>query len=248
MSNDAAAIEAMRSVPSTTGHLRRGDFEATDYAGTGAEETILELEANQPLGLRNGQRYRLAIVASETFTTDGTADDTQTVSLSSDFIDSDVTNPNAVAYVDNSGDGTPDTRAAVSAEDYGNNTVDVADEGTTNAEGVVYYAVGAQASVKLRKVGPGGSNSETLIEHDASLLNNRDPNRDPLRFNLNASELQPVIPTDWSLVLNVSGPFPVGIEDPEAVNLLVSLPIRRSRQSEIEGLAGAVRRDSAGRI
>jgi hypothetical protein len=145
---------------------------------------------------------------------------------------------------DDDGDDDPDS------VNYSGNSFDYTDDGTDN-DLTVYYVAATQASLKLKKVAPGGSASETLVEHDVALINRRDPNRDPLEFRLNASALQAVVPTNWTLEWTIDGPYNAGWDDstdPTPVNFLVSVPIRRATVSEIDGLAQAVRTDSSQRV
>lgn len=234
-----AAIGQVATVPDT---LVRSDFSTTDHAGGSGETVILEWQAEQPVALEDGQVYEVTPVATETYTLDGTADNTETVTLSHDFIDAEVTDPNVVAYSADTGNRLP-----TSNPDYANDTVDVDDGGETGVDAKIHYAVGTQASLELHKRGPSGSNGERLVAHDVALINGRDQNRDPLMFDLNASPVQPVVPSNWSLQFRLDGPFSTEFgQDP--INFLVSLPIRRARAAEIEDLASVVRNDSADRV
>jgi len=235
-------VNTLRQVDTTPETLRRGNFEASAHAGGSGETTILSLKASQPLALRQGMRYRFVPVARETFTTDGTADNTETFTLSHNLIDSSVSDD--LVLFEGSNQVQPDS------VDYGADSFDYTDDGTDNSI-TAYYVAATQAQIKLKKVGPGGSTSETLVEHDAALINQRDPDRDPLTFDLNASPLQAVIPSDWSLEWTVTGPFNAGYDpdnDPTPVNFLVSIPIRRAAPSEIPNLGSHVRRDSSQRV
>ena len=115
----------------------------------------------------------------------------------------------------------------------------------------VYYVAATQAQLKLKKVAPGGSNSETLVEHDTALTNRRDPNRDGLTFQFNQSPLQGTIPKDWRLEWTIDGPYGAGYDpdaDPVPVNFLVSVPINRAQVAEVEGLGSAVGDDTSDRV
>jgi len=231
----------LASIPTSRGTLSRGDFENTAHAGGSGETTILEHKARQPITLRNGARYRVAPVVRGTYTTDGTGGDTETVSLSENLIESDVTE-DLVVYKDGA-------RVAPDSVDYSNDSFDFTDP-DTNSTLTYYHVTDQQASLKIKKVGPGGSVSETLVRHDAALINQRDPNRDPLEFDLNASPVQGTIPKDWSLEVTLSGPFNSGWSDsdPAPENFLVSMPIERSETTDVEGLGSYVRSDSSRRV
>jgi len=234
-------INRLRAADSTATTLSRPDFEAAAYPAGGDETAILEHKADQPFALRNGARYRIVPVVRESFTTDGSAGDTETFDVPG-LLDSAVSQ-DVVLYDD--GDLVePD------AVDYANGTFDYTDA-DTGSDLTAYYVSKAQANLKLKKVGPGGSNGETLVRHDAGLLNRRDPNRDPLTFELTASPLQSVVPADYTLKWTISGPYAAGWDpetDPEPVSLLVSLPIARAAVEQIDGLASAVALDSSERV
>jgi len=151
--------------------------------------------------------------------------------------------PHLVAYADG---------AAVQPDsvDYAGDSFDYTDGGAAE-DLTVYYVAATQAQIKLKKVAPGGSNSETLVEHDAALINRRDPNSDPLEFELTMSPLQGTVPKDWHLKWTVKGPFNAGWDpetDPAPVNFLVSVPINRATVSEVEGLSTAVSQDTSDRV
>ncbi|WP_144901359.1 hypothetical protein [Halobellus captivus] len=234
-------LNRLANVKTSRETLKRGDFEEKAHAGGSGESVILEYQADQPIALRPGVPYRIVPVARESFTSDGSGTQ-QTFTLSHNLIDSDVSD-DVVLYVDGA-ITQPDSI------DYANDSFDYTDDGT-NQDLTVYYVAATQASVKLKKVAPGGSNSESLVEHDAALINRRDPNRDPNTFSFNASPLQGTVPKNWSLQWTVDGPFNAGRDpatDPAPVNMLVSVPINRSTVSDIKGLASEVSEDSSDRV
>ena len=234
-------VEKLAEIPTKPGTLRRDDFDASLHSGGSGETTILSKRARQPFALRPGATYRVVPVARETFTSDGSGTQ-QTFNLSHDLFDSDVSD-DLVLFADGA-------RVSPDAVDYGADSFDYTDGGAQEDLTVFYVAV-TQAQVKLRKVAPGGSNSETLVEHDTALINRRDPNRDPLEFSLTASPLQRLVPKDWRLEWTVKGPFSAGWDpdtDPVPVNFLVSVPINRARTAEVEGLAAAVSDDTSDRV
>jgi hypothetical protein len=232
-------MERLAAVDTRPTALRRADFEESPHAGGSGEDTIYEFTANAPFGIRD-QRYRVVPVARESFSTDGNSDQ-DTFTLSHDIIDSRVSD-DLVLY-------EGDQQVSADSIDYANDTFDYTDNGTGN-DLTAYYVVATQAAVKIRKVAPGDSNSETLVEHDAALINRRDPNKDPLVFDLNASQLQRTVPRDWKLQITIRGPFDAGRDpdtDPAPVNALVQIPINRADVAEVDGLAAAVNTDTARR-
>lgn len=218
--------------------LKRSDFAESAHAGGSGRSTIYEFTADQPLAIRDG-RYRIVPVARETFTTDGNSDQ-DTFGLAHNIIDSRVSD-DLVLY-------EGDQKVSEDSIDYANNEITYTDNGTGN-DLTAYYVTATQANVKIRKVAPGDSNSETLVEHDAALINRRDPNRDPLVFELTRSQLQRTVPRDFSIEVTIDGPFNAGRDpetDPAPVNALLQIPVRRSNVAEVDGLGGAVRDDMTG--
>jgi hypothetical protein len=234
-------INRLREIDTEATTLSRANFEGSPYAADSDETAILEYKTDQPFALRNGARYRIVPVVRETFTTDGN-NDQDTFNLSADIIDSDVSD-DLVLY-------EGDQRVSEDSVDYANDSFDYTDNGTGD-DLTAYYVSATQANLKLKKVGPGGSNGETLVRHDAGLLNRRDPNRDPLTLELDASPLQAVVPADYTLKWTISGSYSAGWDpdtDPEPVNLIVSVPINRAVVEQVEGLASAVAVDSSERV
>ncbi|TKX86208.1 hypothetical protein EXE43_09570 [Halorubrum sp. SS5] len=234
-------VERLGDVDTERDTLRRADFEASTHSGGSGESVILSHKAVQPIALRQGVPYRIVPVARETFTTDGSGT-SQTFNLAHNLIDSDVSD-NLVLYADG-------TLADPDSIDFAADSFDYTDGGAAE-DLTVYYVAATQASLKLKKVAPGGSNSETLVEHDAALINRRQPNRDPLEFNLNQSALQGTVPKNWRLEWTIDGPFAAGWDpdaDPAPVNLLVSVPINRATTDEVEGLGPAVGQDTSNRV
>jgi len=234
-------LKRLGRIPTKKATLRRGDFEAAAHAGGAGETVVLEREAIQPIALRNGARYRVTPLARQSYDADSDDTNTETINLNQPLLDSDVTDD--VALFEDGSQVSPDS------VDYDANTVDYQAGADTSL--TVYYVPEAQANVKLKKVAPGGSNSETLIQHDAGIINRRDPNRDPLIVDLNASRLQATVPSDWTLQWTVDGPFSSGWDpdnDPTPVNWLVSLPIARASVDDVDGLDGAVRDDTSRRV
>lgn len=237
-----AILDELREIETEPTTLSRANFDGAPYAAGSDETAILEYKTDQPFALRNGARYRIVPVVRETFTTDGTGGNTETFNLGSDLIESDVSD-DLVLYDDG-------TQVSPDSIDYAADSFDYTDA-DTGSDLTVYYVAQTQANLKLKKVGPGGSNGETLVRHDAGLLNRRDPNRDPLSFEMDASPLQAVVPKDYTLKWTIDGSYSAGWDpdtDPEPVNLIVSMPINRAQVEQVDGLASAVAVDSSERV
>ncbi|TKX79549.1 hypothetical protein EXE53_15405 [Halorubrum sp. SD626R] len=234
-------VNRLDDVDTRRATLRRGDFEGAPHAGGSSDSVILDYKARQPIALRQGGIYRVVPVARETFTTDGSGTQ-QTFNLSHNLIDSDVSD-DLVLYADGA-------QAEPDSVDYAADSFDYTDGGAAE-DLTVFYVAATQASIKLKKVGPGGSNSETLVEHDVALINRREPNRDPLKFTFDRSPIQGTVPKDWHLKWEIDGPFNAGWDpetDPAPVNMLVSVPINRATVAEVEGLSTAVGQDTSNRV
>jgi len=234
-------VNKLADISTSPATLRRGDFEASPHSGGSGETVVLSKKARQPFALRRGVPYRVVPVARESFATDGSGT-SQTFNLSHNLIDSDVSD-DLLVYADGA-------QASPDSVDYANDSFDYTDGGAAE-DLTVYYVAATQAQLKLMKVAPGGSNKETLVEHDAALINRRDPNRDPLTFEFNQSKLQATVPKDWRLEWTIDGPFSAGFDpdtDPVPVNFLVSVPINRASVAEVDGLGSAVSNDSSDRV
>jgi len=234
-------MKRLRQYETSPETLRRSDFEPAAHAAGSGETVVLERQAIQPIALRNGARYRFTPVARQSTTADGDETNTETIDLNKPLLDSDVTDD--VALFEDGQQVAPD------AVDYDAGTVDY--QAAADATLTVYYVPRAQGVVRLKKVAPGGSNSETILQHDAGMINRRDPNRDPLEVETIPNTLQATIPSDWRLRWTIDADWSSGWDpdaDPTPTNWLVSLPISRSVVDSIDGLDAAVRNDSSRRV
>ncbi|MFC7069492.1 hypothetical protein [Halobaculum lipolyticum] len=229
--------------------VHRDQFAKSDFAlspGTPNDRTrVGTLQANRAHMLRETEPLEYAIMAYETFTTDGTGGNTETFNLSHNPVDSGATDVNLVLY-----EGT--NRVQPDSVDLGADTFDYTDDGTDNDLGV-YYASGEQAQLQLVKEAPNGVN-ETLDSRLINKLHLRDNAKEPIELSLGRSYWQRYVPTDWTLDLYVDAPYTAafmqdvdGGGDPEpATNAIVSVPYSAATGS-IEGLGAVVRMDAARR-
>lgn len=228
--------EKLSNVPIRGMRLAKSDFEQSD--NTAGEETVVaSYQAERPLALRAGEPFEMAVVAFESFTTDGTGGNSETFNLSNDLIDSPSVPTSFVLYEGGSV-VQPDS------VDYSANSFDYTDDGTNN-DLYAFYATSEQAKVKVRKVSPSGI-PEDLYENDAGLIARRDTGKSPLTMSFE-SELQPLIPTNWRLEVVLDAPYSFNWSDPNddgatPINLLIDFPVSRASQ-KIEGLSKAVRAD-----
>lgn len=223
------------------GRIQRDEW---DYSTNTSDEpsVVATFDASRPVVLREDREVDLAIPAHETFTTNGTADDTETFTVSYDLLDSPATE-GLVLFED--GDPVqPDT------VDYAADSFDYTDSGTDSTLDV-YYIPRNPASVEFRKVAPGGGQTlrQPLSDIPTAIAHTRDQSKEPLDFDLGRSPLHGVVPRKWSIQMVVDAPYNVEFEEDNrgtsATNALLSLP-RLQTESRITGLKDAVKRDIAG--
>jgi len=236
--NEQEALRALESVDTDEGALTKADFDTS--AGTADQRSeVASYKTNRPLAVDQDRVFDLSLVAYETFTTDGTADNTETFNLSNDLVDSNAIGNSLVLY-DDGAEVAPDS------VDYGNDSFDYTDSGT-GSELEVYYAAGEQARLEIQKVAPNGT-PETLFTADLGMIHRRDFGKNPLRFDLDLSPFQPILPKNFELEVYVDAPYTVAFTegDTTATNALFDIPTLGA-PSEIEGLASVVRSDMAER-
>jgi hypothetical protein len=202
---------------------------------------VASREAEVPLRVREGPAARLAFVAGEEFTTNGTADDTETFDLSHNLVDSKNTE-NLLVYAGGS-------RVQPDSIDYAGDSFDYTDGGTEMTLHA-FYVARDPGVVTVEKVAPKTSSqvSETLTEDTTSGIADRDQNQNPVQFEF-TDPYQGVVPANWSLNIYVDSPFAVRWDDAnlstsngdEASNALIDLPIVQY-EGTVSGLGRAVKR------
>lgn len=242
---DKGIVNELRNADTHRDQFTRADFD-TSAGVAGSRELVAEKKVQRPHALEQGSPVDVAIMAYEQFTSNATAGDQETFTLSHDVVESTATPESIVAY-------EGDSRLAIDSRDYANNTVTVTAANASSEVGF-YYASSEQARVTVQKTAPGAQAQEALWSGDAGLLHMRDTAREPVTFDFEGSVLQPVIPTDWRLQVYVDAPYTARFakdiggdgEDELATNALLGFNYRATRD-QIEGLKTAVARDSAGR-
>ncbi|QZP37752.1 hypothetical protein [Halobaculum magnesiiphilum] len=236
----ADTLDAMKREPRPLSPL--DDFE-TAVNQTGTDSEILSLQAETVLALRDGADLMVSIPAYESFTTDGTADNTETFSLSHDLVDS----PNTQSVVLYEGG----SRASPDSIDYDNDTIDYTDDGTDNTLHV-YYIVGDAATLTVEKVSPGGktSQAEELKTLNAGRANRQDQQEDPIEFHFRGSWLERFLATDMVLSVKIDAPYTVQFREDtdgtEATNALFHTTATKGASSA-PGLLSAINDDMGGR-
>jgi hypothetical protein len=215
------------------------DFE-TAPGSQGSLTRVLTRKSDVLTGIRQDRAPKFSIAAFESKTTDGTADNTETFSLSHDLVDSDAVVDSVEVYKD---DGATVTQVQPDSVDYDADTFDFTDSGTDN-DLYVFYTAGDQARVVLRKTGPKNAYGD-IIELDAGLLHRRNQTKDPVDLNF-GSPLGGVAPEDWRIDLYVDAPYTArfdydgGSEPVSPGNAFVSLGVRRTA-ADVPGVKQAVK-------
>lgn len=243
-----AVLEALRNVstsPSTIGVSRFRNDGTLSSNTTGSQSNVAEFQAGTPQSIRQGIPFYVAIPAYDTTTLPSGDATNQTISLSNDLIESPVTTDVVVYF-----DGERKQGNLVST-DYSNNEIDVSHD-NSGQELDVFYMAGDAATVEVYKEAPKaqGTVDNRLFHGNLKVLHNQDQGDNPPTYSLRRSELQPVIPTDWKLIVYVDAPYDVnwsvsrtsGTAEPD--NAVLGTPVKTANR-EIEGLSAVVRQDVA---
>lgn len=235
-------MKALEKTPAAHQKLRRADFTLTN--DTANQRTkIADFKANLPLRIRE-EAMRLVFVTHESFTTDGTANNTETFSLSNNIINT--ANTTALALFEGSNRVQPDS------VNYSGDSFDYTDDGTSNTLHA-YYVARNPVQVEIEKHAPAGqgSVSEVLYDDVTSVLHERDQNKMPPMPSLNLSDLQGVVPKDWTVEVYADGPIALqwdeSTDNTSAPNPMLTIPIARY-QEDIQGLGRAVKQDVIDRV
>lgn len=215
----------------------------TQANNIGENSKIAELVAGVPHRLLEGPEnpLRVAIPAYESFTTDGTADNTETFNLSHNLIECPSTQ-DIVVWENGQYQGVPST------VNYSADSFDYTDDGTGNTLHV-WYMPSEGATVELQKTIPKGSTegSQRLYEAPLALLNRTDQTEQPEYLSLDETPLQEWVPADVRLEAYVNAPYKVRLTDPDgdgatATNARLSIPALKGQDS-VEGFASVVASD-----
>lgn len=231
----------------TDDHINIGAFDQSAYAAGTDESAILEYKTPRPLYIKTDESLDAAIIAHESFTTDGAAGDVETFNIAGELIEAPPTAPNVVAYVD----GNRVSPDSVTYGESGTSAVSLPDDGTTNAPVDIFYATGDQASIEVQKVAPNGSVKQPIVSQNSGVLNRRPQNEQPF-FLTPETEADPVVPSDFTLRVTIqSSDVSVAWADSAAtaagadpINFVFSIPVQRG-DSGVEGLGDEVRMDMA---
>lgn len=231
------AVQRLRNTPSSSQRLTKSDFEyLTDTANQRTK--IAEYSVDQPIAFVE-RGIRLVLTVHESFTTDGSGGNTETFNLSADLIET-VNTSDLVVFAD--GD-----RVRPDSVDADADSFDYTDSGTAS-DLDVFYVARDPVQIEVEKSSPSaqGNVTEVVFDDVTSMLHERDQNQDPPVPDFDTA-LGPVVPKDWTVDIYADGPVAQAFEanGVEAVNAVLSMPIRRSAES-IEGLSNAVKQDIIG--
>jgi len=234
-------IERLQNAKRQTGHIVPDDM-ATSVNSQGQRSEIAEFRATTAHMLRSGRSnpLKLAIPTYEKKTSDGTAGNTETFSLTHSITETAVTQ-DVVVWINGTYYGAPD------AIDYANDTIDVTDDATGNRIHV-YYISDAAASFELRKAAANAdTGSQRLYSANLGLVHPSPQIEQPEYMELNQTRLHPFVGADMTVNAYVDAPYTVRWTDndgdgTEATNALLHIPAQIG-QSEVRGLTSAVGAD-----
>ena len=230
-------MDRLRAVPRREDGLNYPDF-VTSPNTPGEKSVVASLQADAALAVQDGRSnpFIIAVPAFESFTSNGTAGDSEPFALSNDLIDAPTTQ-SVVVYVVGTGYVQPDNI------DYANDEVDVTDPGSNNNV-YIYYTAGDAGTLTLQKRDAEGNNQETVFTANLATVHRTDQSEQPeaLRFD---GLLDRFLGTDQFLEVAVDVGYQVRFSDPngdgsEPTNALIALRIQRA-QEPVPGLPGAVR-------
>ena len=233
--------QRLRNAKRQPGHVVPDDM-ATSVNSQGQRSEVAEFRATTAHMLRTGQSnpLKLAIPAYQKFTSNATADDTETFDLTHSITECPVTQ-DAVVWINGEYYGSPD------AIDYDAGTVDVTDDGTENRIHV-YYICDAAASFEIRKqASNANTGGQRLYSGNLGLVHPSPQIEQPEYMTLNQTRFHRWVGTDMTINAYVDAPYTVRWTDndgdgTEATNALLHIPAFIG-QSEVSGLTSAVRQD-----
>lgn len=218
--------------------LTKDDFSLSE-GGVGEKSTVASHEADTTFAIRGDKGIKLALPAVETKQTDGSSSNQETFSLAQDLIESPNTE-DVVVFDGNTGEyRRPDSI------DYQNDEIQYTDTGATNYSVEIYYMASDAGAIELFKQAPQsrGKTEERLFEAVSRLVNTRDQLQRPFTVDLNESDLQGVVPEDWTLEVRVNLPYRSNFE---GQNGILEVPVVLLDE-DVEGLGEAAAMDTVSR-
>ena len=234
--------ERLAAVGNRPDHITPSEMD-TSVNSQGQRSRIARLTATTAHMLRDGREnpLRVAIPAYEGVTSNATAGEPETFSLTHSVTDSPVTQ-SVVVWIGSDYYGTPD------AVDYDADEITVTDDGTENNVHV-YYVSDESASLELRKSVPKSSSegSQQVYSDNLALVHPSPQQEQPETLDLGKTPLQSWVGTDMTLDLYIDAPYTVRWTDPDGdettpTNALFGIPVRIGDR-EVAGLTSAVKAD-----
>lgn len=236
------AVKALNETPRASQKLKRANFDLSN-AVANQRSKIAEYKAELPLAVRQAP-MRLMFVTHESFTTDGTAGNTETFSLANNLIDTSNTT-DLVLY-----EGA--ARVQPDSIDHAADSFDYTDDGTSNTLHA-YYVPRDPVQVEVEKQAPAGQGNigEVIYDDATSVLHERNQHKEPPTPSFAASPLQGVVPKDWTIEVYADGPVALEWDEDTdgtaATNAILTIPINRY-ESNVQGLGRAVKQDILDRV
>ena len=223
------------------GHITPDEMD-TSVNSQGQRSRIGRYRATTAHMLREGRGnpFKIAIPAYQQFSTNATADDSETFGLTHSVTDTPVTQA-VVVWLDGEYYGTPDS------VDYAANEITVTDPGTDSTVHV-YYVSDKAASFEVRKAASNAdSGSQRVFTGNLGLIHEAPQIEQPEYMRLNQTPLHNWVGTDMSVDVYLDAPYTVRWTDPdgdgtEPTNALLHVPAMVG-QSEVKGLTSAVAAD-----
>jgi hypothetical protein len=237
-------IQRVRNAPGRHGTVspkKLRNEAQTSPATTTDRERIARLKVTRPLVVRGDKRFQVAVPAYESFSTNGTAGDTETFDLGHSLIEQ----PNTQNLVVWNGSSYVGGEGALDAVDYGAGTFDYSDPGTNNTLHV-WYMSGAHSELEIEKITSNENNQQGLFTGSLSLIHQRNQSEQPVSPDVGKTDLNPAVDTDMYVDVYLKSRYTFKWSaaggDATPTNLLFSFPVER-KQREIPGLDDAVALD-----
>lgn len=231
-------MQRLEEMERTAGTIVPSEME-TSVNSQGQRSRIARYRADAALKLRGDKTFWLAIPAYQSFTTDGTADNTETFNLSHSVTDTPATQ-SVVVWLDGDYYGSPD------AVDYDADTIDVTDAGTGSTVHV-YYISDAPCTLEVRKAVPDSStrSSQRLYRSNVGLVHGTRQAEQGESLNVGGAPLKGFVAADMTIDVYAKAPYTIRFEDPdgdntEPTNAMVNLPTIEGR-GEVPGLKSAIK-------
>lgn len=238
-------IDRLKEMPARPGtfspSMLRSDADLS-AATTADREQIAEYKVPAPINVRGEQRFQVTVPAFEQFTTNGTAADTETFSLSNSVMET----PNTENIVVWEGGTYVGSEAALDAVDYAANTFDYTDDGTNNTLHV-WYVSDESATLEVEKVSASQNQQQGLYEEQLNLVHQTNQSEQPETPDVGKTPLNRTMAADMTFEVYLEAPYTFRWEDPDGdgatpSNLLFSFPVNRA-QGQLDGLSDVVSTD-----